>query len=142
MDIRNPQYNAAGSIDCEINHPVFGWIPFTATPHPSEPLGTEIFQDATLGKLGPIAPYVTPPIPVPASISRFQARAMLLQTNLLAGVEAMMAAPETDAFARLAWADASIFRRNSPLVTAMAGTLGLSEGQLDDMFRFANTIEA
>lgn len=31
MEWRNPQYNAAGAIECEINHPQLGWIPFTAS---------------------------------------------------------------------------------------------------------------
>jgi hypothetical protein len=28
-EIRNPQYNQLGTIDVEVNHPEFGWIPFT-----------------------------------------------------------------------------------------------------------------
>ena len=31
FDFRNATFNAVGTIDCEINHPKFGWIPFTAT---------------------------------------------------------------------------------------------------------------
>tara|TARA_B100000575_G_C23143794_1_gene666976 strand:- start:8260 stop:8496 length:237 start_codon:yes stop_codon:yes gene_type:complete len=27
--IRNPQYNAEGNIDCEIDHPDHGWMPYT-----------------------------------------------------------------------------------------------------------------
>ena len=30
MQIRNPIYTSFGCIDCEINHPVYGWIPYTA----------------------------------------------------------------------------------------------------------------
>lgn len=33
-----------GRIDCEINHPQFGWIPFTADPDDVEPHGREIWQ--------------------------------------------------------------------------------------------------
>ena len=33
MEFRNPQYNDLGGIDCEIEHPVHGWIPFTADPN-------------------------------------------------------------------------------------------------------------
>lgn len=32
MEWRNAKYDAAGTITCEINHPLFGWIPFTANP--------------------------------------------------------------------------------------------------------------
>lgn len=30
MNVRNAKYNQAGSVDCEIEHPTYGWIPFTA----------------------------------------------------------------------------------------------------------------
>ena len=55
MDIRNPQYNAFGTIDCEVNHPTLGWIPFTATSEDYP----EIFQAAE--KMQP-APYVPTPV--------------------------------------------------------------------------------
>ena len=33
-----------GRVDCEINHPQFGWIPFTADPDDVEPHGRAIWQ--------------------------------------------------------------------------------------------------
>lgn len=54
MEYRNAAYNSQGTIDCEIEHPNFGWIPFTANPNDVEPHGREIF-----GLLKDIAtPYV------------------------------------------------------------------------------------
>ena len=44
MNYRNAAYNAIGTIDCEIEHPNFGWIPFTADPNDVEPHGREIFD--------------------------------------------------------------------------------------------------
>ena len=32
-------------IDCKINHPVFGWIPFTADARDVEPHGRAIFAE-------------------------------------------------------------------------------------------------
>lgn len=81
-------------------------------------------------------------VPVPESVSNFQAKAALLQAGLLDSVESMMAAPQTPAVARLAWSDAQEFRRTSPTVAAMASALGLSEGQIDDLFRTAAGIVA
>lgn len=46
MEFRNPTYNHLGTIDCEINHPTLGWIPFTADPDDPEQLGRDIFEDA------------------------------------------------------------------------------------------------
>mgnify|MGYP000556471709 CR=1 FL=1 len=46
MQIKNIRYNQSGSIDCEINHPQFGWIPFTATPDDCEQHGRDIYAAA------------------------------------------------------------------------------------------------
>lgn len=60
MEIRNCKYNHLGTIDCEINHPEFGWIPFTADPNDIEPIGKEVYDQAIAGE---VAPYVEPVIP-------------------------------------------------------------------------------
>lgn len=82
------------------------------------------------------------PLAVPTEVSRFQARAALLQAGLLDDIEAYMADPATDPFVRIAWQDAQVFKRNSPTVLSLQPLLGLTDGQLDDLFRFAATIEA
>jgi len=64
MDIRNPVFTANGAIDCEIQHPQYGWIPFTADPADVEPHGREIYAEAL--KLNP-ALYV-PVVPTPEQI--------------------------------------------------------------------------
>lgn len=76
------------------------------------------------------------------SVSRFQARAALHLAGLLEIVEAMMAAPETPALAKLAWADAQEFKRNSPTVLSLSASLGLTEAQLDALFTTAAGIDA
>lgn len=60
MEIRNPKYNSNGGIDCEINHPRFGWIEFTASENDVEALGRKVFADAL--SMNP-ADYVAPPPP-------------------------------------------------------------------------------
>jgi len=45
MKMRNITWNNVGTIDCEIEHPVHGWIPFTADPNDVESHGREIFSD-------------------------------------------------------------------------------------------------
>jgi hypothetical protein len=60
MDIRNPIFNADGSIDCEIFHPDYKWIPFTASSDDIEQHGRDIYQAAL--DMGP-ADYVSPPPP-------------------------------------------------------------------------------
>ena len=65
MQVKNLKYNQLGTIDCEIEHPVYGWIPFTASPDDCESLGKEIYAKAIAGEYGPVAPYVEPPVTPP-----------------------------------------------------------------------------
>ena len=45
MEYRNAVLNDNGTIDCEINHPDLGWIPFTADPDDPEEHGRAIFAE-------------------------------------------------------------------------------------------------
>lgn len=62
MNYRNASYNAFGTIDCEIEHPVYGWIPFTADPNDVEPIGAEVFNAAKTTA----SAYVEPPVDLEA----------------------------------------------------------------------------
>ncbi len=57
MEIKNPKYNKDGTIDLDMNHPIYGWIPFTASPNDPEEYGKAIFYLAKSGKYGDVAPY-------------------------------------------------------------------------------------
>lgn len=61
MDIRNPIRRSADVIDCEIDHPSYGWIPFTASV--SDAASQDIFAAIEAGEAGEIAEYS----PLPAS---------------------------------------------------------------------------
>ena len=63
MQARNPKYNQFGTIDLEIEHPNYGWIPYTADP--SDPLCADIHAKAVNGEYGSIALYA-PPALMPA----------------------------------------------------------------------------
>lgn len=58
FEFRNPKYSAPdnSTIDMEVNHPMFGWIPFTTTPEGPEPYYKELW-DAAIAT-GNVAPYV------------------------------------------------------------------------------------
>ncbi len=78
---------------------------------------------------------------VPGVVTRFQARAALLQAGLLDAATAAVEATN-DAFTKLAWAEASEWRRDSALVVSMASAIGLTSDQIDDLFRAAAEITA
>ena len=149
-EVRNAVLLPDGRIDCEVLHPRFGWIPYTANANDPDANGRAIFAAAL--QSGP-ADYIAPPPPAAITeaqalsaeraamvCSRFQAKAALLAAGMLDDVEAVMAT--ADPLARMAWADATEFRRNSPTIAALAIIAGLTETQVDDLFRVAITITA
>ncbi|SEI99215.1 hypothetical protein SAMN04244572_03161 [Azotobacter beijerinckii] len=61
MNVRNPKYNWRGGIDCEIEHPSLGWIPYTIDQDAEE--GTEphaICSAILAGEAGEITAYAAP----------------------------------------------------------------------------------
>jgi hypothetical protein len=63
MNCKDPIYNSRGNIDCQAEHPIYGWIPFTASPDDCEAHGREIFARCLAGDFGTVAEYVPPPAP-------------------------------------------------------------------------------
>lgn len=94
--------------------------------------------------------YPVLPAIIPQSVTRFQARAALLLTesvhegfnNMLEEVNAFMETDYADPLAKLAWADAQEFKRESPTILFLASLLGIDEKSLDNLFILANTIDA
>ena len=61
MNYRHAKYLANGCIDCEIEHPKYGWIPFTLDPADTSAAvdAAELFERITTA--GAAAAYVQPP---------------------------------------------------------------------------------
>lgn len=57
IEVRNPSYNQDCTVDIEIDHPDYGWIPFTASPYDGAAHGREFFIRAIDGQYGDITPY-------------------------------------------------------------------------------------
>ena len=76
----------------------------------------------------PIAPLV------PQSVTRYQARAALLQAGLLSAVEDYFAALPETSLARLAWQEAPTVNRASDALESAVAALGLKGEQLDELF--------
>ena len=79
MNFRNAKFNAFGTIDCDIEHPVHGWIPFTADPNDVEPLGAEVFNAAKASA----TEYVEPPVDPAtlATVARNKRNALLTASD-------------------------------------------------------------
>ncbi len=75
------------------------------------------------------------PDPVPEAVTPRQIRKALNASGLRATVEAAVAAAPQDV--RDEWEYALEIRRDYPLMTAMAAQLGMTDAQIDDLFRAA-----
>jgi hypothetical protein len=51
VKVRNVRRNPVGTIDMEIDHPAYGWIPFTASPNDVELHGRELYAQVNAGLL-------------------------------------------------------------------------------------------
>lgn len=65
-EYRSPKWADAGNskINCEINHPLYGWLPYTADPSDTIADGRRLYA-AIAATPSAIAAYVEPPPPVP-----------------------------------------------------------------------------
>lgn len=79
----------------------------------------------------------TPPVRIPSSVTRRQARQALLLAGLLDNVQpALDAIPDATQrrLMQIEWDDSQEFHRNRPALLALAGALGLNSSQIDQLF--------
>lgn len=76
------------------------------------------------------------PQPVPFKVSRMQAKQALLAAGLLATFDAAVAASGDDEL-KLYYAETSDFHRDHPALVAFMTARGMTDEQVDDLFRAA-----
>lgn len=61
IECRNPVYSDSDgtTIDVELNHKKYGWIPFTSSLSDTEELGRVIYERALAGEFGAVSDYVS-----------------------------------------------------------------------------------
>lgn len=88
-------------------------------------------------------PYVEPPAPIPAVVSRAQARKALAIQGLLTLVQPAIDSisdPLQRTLVQIDWDDAQVYERNNPTLMLLAAALGLTEQQLDTLFLEASQL--
>lgn len=86
--------------------------------------------------------YNLPPIskpPAPETITKYQAKMILLQYGLYDQVDEFVR-NSTDSALKISWYDAVNFHRNNSFVNSLAIQFGLSSDQIDEMFILAERI--
>lgn len=106
----------------------------------ADAIGLEPYWEGDVLCVGEPTPEPTPP--VPPSVTARQARLVLLGAGLLSTVEgalASMSGMQGEA-ARIEWEYALAIERDSQLIQALAPALGLTDEQVDDLFRAAQAL--
>lgn len=159
MNFRNAQYNQFGTIDCEVEHPNLGWIPFTASQTDVGGDGAGIFEAAKDTATEYVAPP-PPPEPTPeelleqARAAAFLSRDQFLLAAVAAGIVTEEVAEEAASgawpagfntflsdltasqriTAKATWADGVRVARNNPILALIAADQGITDAQLDALF--------
>jgi hypothetical protein len=107
MNYRNAKYiNDSGWIDCEIEHPVHGWVPYTLDPADTDMTVNNDELLAAMASAGDVAAYVPPTQAELDAAKAEQVRAerdqRLLTVDAIAGNALRWAALDADTQA--AWA--------------------------------------
>ncbi|WP_457660170.1 MULTISPECIES: hypothetical protein [Sinorhizobium] len=145
MEFRNPFYSRPdnSAINMEVNHPSFGWIPFTARETDIEEHCRQLFAEANAGT---VAPY-TPPTQEEVRANMPILTARQFRIGLVRGgftlaqvTSAIEAMPEgaSKEEAKIEWEYATTFDRMHPLIASVGAALGLSDEQIDAMWTGAS----
>jgi hypothetical protein len=86
--------------------------------------------------------YVAPPPPIPSSVTRFQALAVLAAGGYLDTVRTYINTLDQNNVQRLAWENAADWERSSPTLNALATMLNLTSAEVDDLFVAASQVSA
>ena len=140
MDAFFPAANPGTVVICSFpnSSPPPGYIRRAATAgEQSSIMSGEWWYDPATGILS------KPPVKVPKEIAHWRARAVLGFAGLLESVEQELAIMQGSAgvVARAAWDGRSPLARNGATVVMLAAKLGLTDSQVDDMFRQAAELQ-
>lgn len=83
------------------------------------------------------------PTIVPKSVTKRQAREVLIRNGMITGVDAAISTiPDSlqRELMRNYWDSSQVFERDRPALLQLAGALGMTAEQLDEMFVYAATL--
>ena len=147
IEFRNPRWvNAEHTLlDCEVNHPEIGWIPFTTSSDATGPIEKAVWAAVDVNEVAPYAPRS--PEEARAAMPTLSARQFrlgLIDGGIdLADVETAITAipdPVERQKGQVEWEYATQFNRLHPLVVQLSSALGLTPEQVDAMWEESATL--
>lgn len=99
MNYRNARYIDATRIDCEIEHPVYGWIPYTLDPSDTDMTVNNAELLSAMRQRGDVAAYIPP---TPEELTAITAGAVRAERDMKLAIEVDSIAGNT-----LRWAELS-----------------------------------
>lgn len=132
-----------GDVEIQVQDVLMSPIPTGYTrssPHPIPDGKYAVMMGRWIYVNGEKPPLSPPYVPVPNEITMRQARLELLNIGKLNDVDAALASIPDDnqrLAAQIEWEYSAVVQRNAPLVQSLTPTLGLTEAEMDDLFRRA-----
>lgn len=137
-DVSQLRHAGDGAIDCVVDHPVHGPIPYTARSDDADPFGAAVWGAVNEPGLT-IADAAPEPVIVPAEVTKLQLVRALRQQGIWANMSAALNAPTTPDETREDWEMAHIIPRQDDLMTGFASDLGFTPEEIDAVFILAGT---
>ncbi|AYD00909.1 hypothetical protein [Neorhizobium sp. NCHU2750] len=143
MNFKAATYNQYGTIDMEVEHPDFGWIPFTASETDSEDYCRELFAAAVSTALPYVAPVYTDEerrAMMPAlSARQFWMAAANIDIDkdvIVSAIKANMA-DGVDRKMMIAELESGSFERTNPTIIDVMELMSIPAAQVDDLWIWA-----
>ena len=142
-DIRKAHPNMSIPAEADLTH--LGYALIEPVPRP-EPGDSEVIVKGAPEQYEPGKWRETwlieqaPPPPVPQEVSRLQARLALISIDKWDITKAYFEAPERTAEEVAFFEDATVYRRDNPVMISAAASVGVTEAELDDLFQLAATL--
>jgi len=118
----SPIYTADGTINLLVKFSGFAAeMPFHATPTDTVPHGVELYNNASLGMYGPIAPYVPPPTTTVFRITRTK---FLERVNAAGKFNQLKTYFNSHDYEHELWLASDGFMTDNPLILAIVAAIG------------------
>ncbi|AYD01747.1 hypothetical protein [Neorhizobium sp. NCHU2750] len=147
MNFKNAVFCAENAkIDMEIEHPIYGWIPFTADPNDVEQHGRDLYAAALASALPYVAPVYTPEqrrSMMPAlSARQFWMAAANIDIDKDVIIDAIKAEmPDSvDRKMMIAELESGSFERLNPTIIDVMQLMEIPAEQVDDLWVWATGI--